>query len=93
MPFYEYVCKNCQHEMEVLQKVSDPVLRKCPECGKQQLQKLISAAGFQLKGTGWYVTDFKDKGKPKAATVEKSAKATDTDSTTGSTTSTGTETN
>jgi putative FmdB family regulatory protein len=59
MPFYEYQCKSCEHQLEVLQKVSDPPLRKCPHCGKQQLQRLISAPVFRLKGSGWYETDFK----------------------------------
>ncbi len=59
MPFYEYQCKACEHHVEVLQKVSDPPLRKCPHCGKQQLQRLISAPVFRLKGSGWYETDFK----------------------------------
>jgi putative FmdB family regulatory protein len=59
MPFYEYQCQSCQHQIEVLQKISDPPLRKCPECGKQKLQRLISAPVFRLKGGGWYETDFK----------------------------------
>ncbi|RMG37501.1 MAG: zinc ribbon domain-containing protein [Gammaproteobacteria bacterium] len=62
MPFYEYRCENCGHELEAMQKVSDAPLRDCPECGQAALVKLISAAGFQLKGGGWYATDFKDKG-------------------------------
>src|ERR1700761_7262578 len=60
MPFYEYQCKNCGHELEAMQKVSDPALKKCPHCGKSQLQRLISAPVFRLKGGGWYETDFKD---------------------------------
>ena len=59
MPIYEYLCKECQHDVEVLQKLSDPPLVTCPACGKPALQKLVSAAGFQLKGSGWYVTDFR----------------------------------
>jgi putative FmdB family regulatory protein len=59
MPIYEYVCGVCGHEMEVLQKISDAPLRKCPECGKSSLRKLISAPSFRLKGGGWYETDFK----------------------------------
>lgn len=66
MPFYEYRCENCGHELEAMQKVSDAPLRDCPECGQPTLVKLISAAGFQLKGGGWYATDFKDKGKKSA---------------------------
>jgi len=59
MPIYEYKCTHCGHKKEVLQKLSDPPLRECPACGKAALSKLISAAGFQLKGSGWYATDFK----------------------------------
>ncbi len=64
MPIYEYHCKACDHEVEALQKISDKPLRKCPECGRLQLQRLISAPVFRLKGGGWYETDFKsDKEK------------------------------
>jgi putative FmdB family regulatory protein len=59
MPFYEYQCSNCGHALEAMQKVSDPPLKKCPHCGKPQLQKLMSAPVFRLKGSGWYETDFK----------------------------------
>src|ERR1700730_12758834 len=59
MPFYEYQCKNCGHDLEAMQKVSDPPLKKCPHCGKSQLQRLMSAPVFRLKGGGWYETDFK----------------------------------
>ncbi|HEV7358959.1 MAG TPA: zinc ribbon domain-containing protein [Steroidobacteraceae bacterium] len=59
MPFYEYQCKSCGHELEAMQKVSDPPLRKCPKCGKAQLTRLMSAPVFRLKGGGWYETDFK----------------------------------
>src|SRR5579862_3425563 len=59
MPFYEYQCKNCGHELEAMQKVSDAPLKKCPDCGKSQLQRLMSAPVFRLKGGGWYETDFK----------------------------------
>lgn len=59
MPFYEYQCKNCGHDIEAMQKVSDPPLKKCPQCGKSQLQRLMSAPVFRLKGGGWYETDFK----------------------------------
>ena len=60
MPFYEYQCRHCGHQTEVLQKVSDAPLRKCPACGRNGLTKLISAPIFRLKGGGWYETDFKD---------------------------------
>lgn len=59
MPFYEYRCDSCGHEMEAMQKMSDAPLTDCPACEKPDLVKLISAAGFQLKGAGWYQTDFK----------------------------------
>lgn len=59
MPIYEYRCEECGHEMEKLQKMSDPALIECPECKKEALKKVISAAGFRLKGGGWYETDFK----------------------------------
>jgi putative FmdB family regulatory protein len=67
MPIYEYRCASCGLEKEYLQKVSAPLLTDCPECGRSTFEKLISAAGFQLKGSGWYVTDFKNKeAKPTA---------------------------
>jgi len=59
MPFYEYECPNCGYQDEVLQKISDKPLTKCPSCGKKGLRKLISAPVFRLKGSGWYETDFK----------------------------------
>jgi putative FmdB family regulatory protein len=70
MPIYEYRCSSCGHEKEVLQKLSDPPLTKCPACGKSTLGKLMSAGGFQLKGSGWYATDFKGGSKPKEGTQE-----------------------
>jgi len=66
MPIYEYQCQACGHDMEVIQKMSDDALTDCPECGKPELKKLISAAGFQLKGSGWYETDFKGGSKTTA---------------------------
>ncbi|TVQ37639.1 MAG: zinc ribbon domain-containing protein [Wenzhouxiangella sp.] len=63
MPIYEYRCSACGHEMEKLQKISDPPLTDCPACQAPALVKLISAAGFRLKGGGWYETDFKKDGK------------------------------
>jgi putative FmdB family regulatory protein len=67
MPIYAYKCSACQHGLEVLQKVSDAPLTLCPECGAPALVKQLTAAGFQLKGSGWYVTDFRDGGaKPEA---------------------------
>ena len=66
MPIYEYRCSACGKELEALQKLSDPPLTACPACHAETLVKLVSAAGFQLKGSGWYVTDFKGSGKPAA---------------------------
>jgi putative FmdB family regulatory protein len=63
MPIYEYRCDACDHELEAIQKMSDAPLTDCPECGKPVLKKLISAAGFRLKGGGWYETDFKSGNK------------------------------
>lgn len=59
MPFYEYECQACKFYTEVMQKISDPPLTKCPSCGKRRLKKLVSAPVFRLKGAGWYETDFK----------------------------------
>lgn len=67
MPIYEYECRRCGHEFETIQKFSDKALRKCPDCGRLSLRKKLSAAAFHLKGTGWYATDFRDKGKKKPA--------------------------
>jgi len=66
MPIYEYQCSACGHQLEAMQKLSEAALTDCPACGKPELKKLISAAGFQLKGSGWYATDFKNNGKKKA---------------------------
>ena len=59
MPIYAYKCESCGFAKDVLQKMSDPLLTDCPSCGKSSFQKQVTAAGFQLKGSGWYVTDFK----------------------------------
>ncbi len=64
MPIYEYRCKSCGFQKEFLQKMGAPVLSACPECGNHALGKMVTAAGFHLKGTGWYATDFKNGGKP-----------------------------
>ena len=63
MPIYEYRCGNCGHELEAIQKFSDPPLEACPECGRPALKRLISAPSFRLKGSGWYETDFKKDGQ------------------------------
>ena len=66
MPIYEYRCLECAFQDEFLQKVSEPQLTVCPSCGKETFRKLVSAAGFQLKGSGWYATDFKTAAKKPA---------------------------
>lgn len=78
MPIYEYRCSACGHELEILQKMSDKALTDCPSCGKPTLTKKVSAAGFQLKGSGWYVTDFRDNKKPAAGAKGKDAEKSDT---------------
>ncbi|HJW26214.1 MAG TPA: zinc ribbon domain-containing protein [Rhodocyclaceae bacterium] len=70
MPIYEYRCDSCGFQKEHLQKMSDPLLTTCPECGQESYSKLLSAAGFQLKGSGWYATDFKGGAKPAAAKAD-----------------------
>ncbi len=67
MPFYEYQCTKCGHDEEVLQKISDKPLKKCPACGKSTMKKKVSAAAFRLKGGGWYETDFKSGNKKNVA--------------------------
>jgi putative FmdB family regulatory protein len=67
MPIYAYQCGSCGHQQDVLQKLSDPVLTVCPACGASTFAKQITAAGFQLKGSGWYQTDFRNSGKPASA--------------------------
>lgn len=59
MPIYEYQCAECGHQTEVLQKISDEPITDCPECGKPAMKKMVTAAAFRLKGSGWYETDFK----------------------------------
>ena len=61
MPIYAYKCSDCGHEKEVLQKISDAPLTDCPDCGHPSMAKMVTAAGFQLKGSGWYATDFRNK--------------------------------
>ena len=70
MPFYEYQCSACNAHVEVLQKISDAPLKKCPECGKKKLARLISAPVFRLKGSGWYETDFKSDKENKRNLVD-----------------------
>ena len=73
MPIYEYRCSKCGFQDEYLQKVSEPPLKVCPSCGKAKFEKLLSAPGFQLKGSGWYATDF--KGGAKSAPAKGDAKS------------------
>lgn len=75
MPIYEYRCQACGHALEAMQKLSDAPLNDCPKCAQPQLKKQISAAGFQLKGSGWYATDFKGS---KKAEAKESADKTET---------------
>ena len=83
MPTYAYLCNACGHRMEAVQRMSEDALTDCPQCGKPELARQISAVGFALKGTGWYVTDFRDKGKAN--------KSSDSAATSTSSTSTTTE--
>jgi len=78
MPIYEYRCSSCGFQKEYLQKINDPVMSICPECNKNTFSKMLSAAGFQLKGSGWYATDFKNSGSKPAAkpAAESGDKAT-----------------
>jgi len=77
MPIYEYRCASCGHELESIQKLSEAPLLNCPSCHRDALVKLMSASGFQLKGSGWYATDFKGGSKPPAAKPGTDAKASD----------------
>ena len=88
MPIYEYVCQDCSHEMEALQKISDEPLKDCPACAKPSLKQKISAAGFRLKGGGWYETDFKTKGKKNLAGDSDSKSSASSDSSSSGSTST-----
>ncbi|MEO8298928.1 MAG: FmdB family zinc ribbon protein [Burkholderiales bacterium] len=76
MPIYAYRCNACGHAKDVLQKLSDAPLTTCPACGAATFAKQVTAAGFQLKGSGWYATDFKGGGTPKPATDSGGAAAT-----------------
>ena len=79
MPIYAYKCAECGHELDVIRKVSDPPLTECPHCGKPALVKQVTAAGFQLKGGGWYVTDFRDQGSGKKKDKSKPDEPSKTD--------------
>ncbi|MCH2241825.1 MAG: zinc ribbon domain-containing protein [Aquabacterium sp.] len=75
MPIYAYRCESCGHAKDILQKVSDPVLTTCPSCGAESFKKQLTAAGFQLKGSGWYVTDFRGGSAGASAAAAASAPA------------------
>jgi putative FmdB family regulatory protein len=92
VPIYEYECNKCGHFLEVIQKISDDALTKCPACHAPELQKRVSAAAFHLKGNGWYVTDFKDKPKPVTEDNKKDHNGKNADSTAKTTDKTGTKT-
>jgi putative FmdB family regulatory protein len=77
MPIYEYRCSSCGHQQEFLQKVSDAPVTVCTQCGKETFSKMLTAAGFQLKGSGWYATDFKNAGSAPAKSKPADAKSTD----------------
>ena len=80
MPIYEYACAACGHTLEKLQKMSDEPLKDCPECGEARLEKQISAAGFRLKGGGWYETDFKSSNQKNLDKKDKKAASPSTKS-------------
>ena len=80
MPIYAYRCESCGHAKDVLQKISDPVLTTCPSCGAESFKKQITAAGFQLKGSGWYVTDFRGGSGGTSAPATGAAAAAATES-------------
>ena len=75
MPIYEYRCADCGHQDEFLQKVSEPLISVCPSCGKTSFRKLLSAAGFKLKGSGWYATDFRNNGAKPAEKADAKTEA------------------
>lgn len=73
MPIYAYKCESCGHEKDVLQRLSEPLLTDCPACSQPTFKKQLTAAGFQLKGSGWYATDFKNSGSKAPAAASESA--------------------
>ena len=93
MPIYEYQCSGCNHQFDVIQKMNDEPIKACPKCAEDKAIRLVSAAGFQLKGSGWYATDFKTKPKSesstdKTSTDDKSSSSTTTDTSVAPTTAT-----
>ncbi len=86
MPIYEYKCSSCNHQFDAIQKMNDDPIKTCPHCAKDKAVRLVSAAGFQLKGSGWYATDFKTKPKSETSTASTTdSKSTDTTTTPSST--------
>lgn len=83
MPIYEYECSNCHHTFDLIQKINDAPVQTCPECAQDTAKRLVSAAGFQLKGTGWYVTDFKNNDKPKKKSASEKSGAKGSNKTKG----------
>ena len=75
MPIYEYRCSSCGHQQEFLQKLSDAPMKRCTQCGQDTFAKMVTAAGFQLKGSGWYATDFRTSGTKPAAKAGEAAKS------------------
>ncbi|MBC2768989.1 FmdB family zinc ribbon protein [Pusillimonas minor] len=82
MPIYAYKCSACGHAEDVLQKISDPLLTQCPQCGQSTYAKQVTAAGFQLKGSGWYVTDFRGGASASGASGATASGSADTGSST-----------
>ncbi len=88
MPIYEYVCQKCGHHLEIMQKMSDKNLTKCPEC-KGRLEKIFSQTSFQLKGSGWYVSDYSSRAKTEKAEKPEKKEASAACATTGGACATG----
>jgi len=86
MPIYEYQCTGCNHHFDAIQKMSELPVKTCPKCAEDKAIRLISAAGFQLKGSGWYATDFKTKSKEPATTETGTTTSTDDKQATSKTT-------
>lgn len=82
MPIYEYECTSCHHHFDLIQKITAEPVKQCPVCFNNSVVKLVSAAGFQLKGTGWYATDFKNKGSSSTATSSNKETGSDNAGTT-----------
>jgi putative FmdB family regulatory protein len=92
VPIYAYKCSSCGHAQDVLQKMSDPLLTVCPECGKSTYVKQVTAAGFQLKGSGWYVTDFRNNGTGATGKAAPSSGSSSHDTGTGASSSSSSST-